>query len=58
MDYKKNAVFRYDNAPHYRNILTFPLHKHAQDGTVVESTVPQFYEILDEITAFIAQSNP
>lgn len=58
MDYKRNAVFRYDNAPHYRNISTFPLHKHAQDGTVVESTVPQFNEILDEITAFIAQSNP
>jgi hypothetical protein len=56
MDYKKRVVFRYDNAPHYRDISTFPLHKHAQDGTVVESTVPQFHEILDEITAFIAQS--
>lgn len=56
MDYKKRIVFRYDNAPHYRDISTFPLHKHAQDGKVVESTVPQFNEILDEITAFIAQS--
>ncbi len=56
MDYKKRVVFRYDNAPHYSNISTFPLHKHSQDGKVVESTVPKFHEILEEITAFIAQS--
>ena len=57
MDYKKRVVFRYDNAPHYSNISTFPLHKHSQDGKVVESTVPKFHEILEEITAFIAQSS-
>jgi hypothetical protein len=56
MDYKKRVVFRYDNAPHYSNISTFPLHKHSQDGKVVESIVPKFHEILEEITAFIAQS--
>jgi len=58
MDYNKKVVFRYDNAPHYKNISTYPLHKHLQDGMIVESTVPQFHEILEEITAFIAQSNP
>ncbi len=56
MDYKKRVVFRYDNAPHYSNISTFPLHKHSQDGKVVESTVPKFHETIEEITAFIAQS--
>ncbi len=57
MDCKKRVIFRYDNAPHYKDISTFPLHKHAQDGKIVESTIPQFHEILEEITAFIAQSS-
>ena len=56
MDYKKRVIFRYDNAPHYKDISTFPLHKHLRDGKVIESTIPQFHEILEEITAFIAQS--
>ena len=43
-------------APHHKDIPTFPFHKHLQDGKVVESTTPQFREILEEITAFIAQS--
>lgn len=56
MDNKKCLVFRYDNAPHYKNIATFPYHKHLHDGNVIESKTPQIDEILEEITAIIAQS--
>lgn len=56
MDYRKRLIFRYDNTPHHKDISTFPLHKHLRDGKVVESTIPQFREILEEITAFITQS--
>jgi len=37
-------------------ITTFPFHKHLQDGKVIESGIPQFNEIIEEITAFVAQS--
>ncbi len=53
---EKRLIFRYDNATHYKDIPTFPFHKHLRDGKVVESTIPEFQEILDEITTFIAQS--
>lgn len=56
MDSRKRLVFRYDNAPHYKGISTFPNHKHLQGGRSIESTFPNFPEILEEITTFIAQS--
>jgi len=56
MDNKKRLVFRYDNTPHYQDIPTFPFHKHLLHGKVVESTIPRFPEILEEITAFVAKS--
>lgn len=56
MDYKEKHIFRYDNAPHYENIVTFPNHKHLMDGKVIASTAPSFNKILEEITALIGQS--
>jgi len=56
IDSRKRLIFRYDNAPHYKDISTFPNHKHLKDGRVIESTFPRFPEILEEITTFIAQS--
>ena len=45
-------IFRYDNAPHYPNIFTYPHHKHV--GSNVESAqVPDFSEILREIEMMI-----
>ena len=45
-------IFRYDNAPHYPNIVTYPHHKHV--GFVVEPTqVPDLSEILREIEELI-----
>lgn len=54
---EKRLIFRYDNTPHYRDIHTFPFHKHFGDGKVVESSLPVFREILEEISALIAQSS-
>jgi hypothetical protein len=57
MDSRKRLIFRYDNVPHYKNVSTFPYHKHRHDGKVIESAIPQFRDILEEITAVIAQSS-
>jgi hypothetical protein len=56
MDPEKRLVFRYDNAAHHKDISTVPFHKHLRDGKVIESTIPEFQEILEEISTFIAQS--
>ncbi|MBI5408949.1 MAG: hypothetical protein HZA14_06255 [Nitrospirae bacterium] len=57
MDSQNRLIFRYDNAPHHKDILTFPNHKHLHDGKVINSNPPKFSEILEEITASIAQSS-
>lgn len=56
MDSKRRLIFRYDNATHHKDIATFPIHKHLSDGRVIGTNIPEFYEILEEITAFIARS--
>ncbi|MFZ3138072.1 MAG: DUF6516 family protein [Thermodesulfovibrionales bacterium] len=56
MDNKKKLVFRYDNASHHRDIPTFPRHKHLEDGKVMESAIPKFHEVLEEISTVIVQS--
>ena len=46
------VIFRYDNAPHYPNIITYPHHKHI--GSVVEpAQVPDLSEVLREIEQLI-----
>ena len=56
MDSENNLIFRYDNAHHHKKISTFPHHKHLHDDKVISATPPKFSEILEEITAIIAQS--
>ena len=43
-----NCIFRYDNAPHHRNIATFPHHKHSGED-ILESTEPTLFDVLLEI---------
>jgi len=33
-------IFRYDNAPHHPEILTFPHHKHTSTGEVIPAAEP------------------
>ena len=57
MDSENSLIFRYDNAHHHKKISTFPHHKHLHDSKVIDSNPPKFTEILEEITAIIAQSS-
>lgn len=45
MDDKKNIIFRYDNAEHFKNIATFPHHKHTIND-VEETDEPEFFDIM------------
>jgi len=40
--------FRYDMAPHHKEIKTFPHHKHLADR-VIQSPQPSFEDILEEV---------
>ncbi len=54
--YKDNSsslIFRYDMAPHHRNIETFPHHKHEGEDKVVTSKEPSLKEVLYEIEKLI-----
>lgn len=55
MDSANKLIFRYDNAPHHREVSTFPVHKHLPDK-VIESALPDFKRLMEEISAFIIQS--
>ena len=51
MDQQDVRIFRYDNAPHHRDLATFPHHKHLGEGDehVVESVEPTLFDVLLEI---------
>ena len=48
-DKAEKVVFRYDMAPHHKEIKTFPHHKHMGSEEVVESIAPSLSEVLQEI---------
>jgi hypothetical protein len=48
MNKEKEMIFRYDNAPHHKDVSTFPHHKHVND-TVIESQEPDLNLVLSEI---------
>jgi hypothetical protein len=52
-DRSGNLIFRYDMAPHYREVETFPHHKHLHSNKVVEASAPVLSQILDEIDDLI-----
>ena len=43
-------MFRYDNAPHYPAMSSFPHHKHMPDK-VISSSMPSISDLLNEISA-------
>lgn len=52
-DKENRMIFRYDMAPHFSDIKTFPHHKHVKYGIeaekVYESNAPTLKEVIDEI---------
>ena len=52
MDSKGQTVFRYDNAPHHPELLSFPHHKHTPNRTTA-SDMPSLDGVLSEISAAI-----
>ena len=52
LDRDGNLVFRYDNAPHYPHLSTFPAHKHV-GGSVVEAEPPDLSDVLVEINDIV-----
>ena len=48
-----NFIFRYDTAPHHREIATFPYHKHLKSEKIIEASDPTLAKVLDEIEDLI-----
>jgi hypothetical protein len=51
----KILIKRWDNAPHHKEIKTFPHHLHEEDG-VKSSLKPNFFDILKIIDEIISKS--
>ncbi len=47
-----DLVFRYDNAVH-RPALGFKEHKHTKEGVVVDASLPDVSDIMDEVVGFL-----
>lgn len=54
--HEKRSLFRYDNAPHYPQLLTFPHHKH-EGNKVLAAKEPTLKQILDEVADLISRSS-
>ena len=52
MDREGNMILRYDNAPHHKDVSSFPHHKHFPIN-VVETDEKGIMDILDEIEMMI-----
>ncbi|HLC15338.1 MAG TPA: DUF6516 family protein [Thermodesulfovibrionia bacterium] len=48
MDEQQELIFRYDNAPHHKDICTFPHHKHERNE-IKASEEPALFDVLLEI---------
>ena len=51
-DNRDREIFRYDNAPHHKSIVTFPHHKHI-DKLVIDSPAPAMADVLREVEHLI-----
>ena len=56
MDNNQALQFRYDNAAHFKNLSSFPHHKHIlvnDDERVIATPKPTLSQILDEISDYV-----
>jgi hypothetical protein len=47
-------IFRYDMAPHHKELSAFPHHKHLADEHVIDAAAPSLAEVLEEIEQNVA----
>jgi len=52
---KSELIFRYDNAPHFPDLTTFPHHKHLNQDKVEESKEPNIKKIIEEIEDIVIE---
>lgn len=52
-DKDRNLIFRYDMAPHHKEISSYPHHKHTSSEAVIESAAPDVAIVLEEIDELI-----
>jgi len=49
------CVFRYDNAPHHPDIVTFPHHKHIGEDKIAPTDQPTVNQVLGEIEKYLKE---
>jgi hypothetical protein len=49
-------IFRWDNAPHHKNIPTHPFHKHCQNGTIVSSKEMNLFFVMEQLDEILSRS--
>ncbi|MBL7161764.1 MAG: hypothetical protein ISS57_04100 [Anaerolineales bacterium] len=47
------CVFRYDNAPHHPEIITFPHHKHTDEDRLAPTDQPGLSQVLSEVEGWL-----
>ncbi len=53
LDKDLNLIFRYDMAPHHKEISSYPHHKHISPEAVIASSAPDVAIVLEEIDELI-----
>jgi len=49
------CVFRYDNAPHHPDVITFPHHKHIGEEKIAPTDQPSINQVLGEIEKYLGE---
>ena len=52
-DKDSNLIFRYDMAPHHKEIPSYPHHKHTATAAVIACSIPDVAIVLEEIDELI-----
>ncbi len=52
---ENQCLFRYDNAPHHPEIITYPHHKHIGENKLAPTEQPAIQQVLNEIEKYLAQ---
>ncbi len=50
---EEQCVFRYDNAPHHPDIITYPHHKHIGEEKISPTDQPAIHQVLNEIEKYL-----